>query len=162
MRSRLRNKRTEIPATIARQSHGQPASVDAAVASSVRVHVFYLKTGRTKRYVSNLDPFVSICRLTRCRYSVSWTGISLTANLFSGISSDKIRFKRDDSLWLVRGHVSKGVCVCVFLRFVPFEETRAFVKNFPLNFFPPDLCFTQSQRISYSNIIYKLANLWNK
>lgn len=161
MRSRLRNKRTEIPATITRQSHGQLASVDAAVASSVRVHVFYLKTGRTKRYVSNLDPFVSICRLTRCRYSVSWTGISLTANLFSGISSDKIRFKRDDSLWLVRGHVSKCVCVCFWGSYCSKRHVPS-LKIFHWIFFLPDLCFTQNQRISHSNIIYKRANLWNK
>lgn len=58
-------------------------------------YAFYLKTGRTKRYVSNLDPFVRICRLTRCRYSTGWTGISLTANLLSGIKS--LRIKSDSN-----------------------------------------------------------------
>lgn len=83
---------------------------DAGSLLSTCTRFIYLKTGRTERYVSNLDPFVRICRLTRCRYSTSWTGISLTANLLSGIKSLRIKsdWNGDDSLWPVRVHVFLG------------------------------------------------------
>lgn len=53
------------------------------------------------------------------------------------------------------------VCVCFWGSYCSKRHVPS-LKIFHWIFFPPDLCFTQSQRISYSNIIYKRANLWNK
>lgn len=46
------------------------------------------------------------------------------------------------------------VCVCMFLRFALFEETRAFVKNFPLNLFPHwSLLYSKSAYILFQHNI---------